>query len=507
MYDVLTAIFHALPIVFEWQNLAGMVVGVLAGMVVGSLPGLTATMAIAILIPLTFSMPPLVALGIMAGIYNGAMYGGAIPAILLNIPGTPPSIVTTFDGHPMAMQGRAAFALRIACWSSAIGGMISAVSLMLFAPPLVTITLLFGPAEYFWIAVFGMSSISILLGKDPVKGLIAGTIGLLLGTVGLDVITGHQRFTFDQKYLIDGVHLLVILTGLYAIPPALRMVETAVTRGFSSADLHLKPKDYMRRNFRRFIPTWIRGGLIGIGVGILPGTGGSMAAFITYNETKRVAKDPDRFGKGNPVGVAAAECGNNADNAAAMIPALVLGVPGSSVAAVILAGLLVHGLQPGPQLFRETPDIVYGFMWQMLFTSILLFALGGTIATRAFAQIMRLPQPLLAPLILCLTFVGIYALSNSMFNVWLMFAMGVFGYVLGRLHFPLAPIVLGLILGDLAEHNLRLTLLISQNDWLALLKNPASIILALLSLAVLTLPLTRDIVKKFRADRSERETQ
>ncbi len=488
MFDFLTPLFHALPIVLELENLIGMAVGLIAGMVVGSLPGLTATLAIAVLIPLTFSMQPLVALGMMAGIYNGAMYGGAVPAILLKIPGTPPSIVTTFDGYPMARQGRASYALKIACWSSAIGGVISAISLMLFAPPLVKLTLLFGPAEYFWVAVFGLSSIAILLGKDPVKGLIAACIGLLIGTVGSDVVTGHERFTWDLKYLIDGIDLLIVLTGIYAIPPAIEMIEKAILKGFSSANLSLNPEDSILKNLFKFIPVWLRGGLIGIVVGILPATGGSMAAFISYNETKRVSKEPDSFGEGNPLGVAAAECGNNADNAAAMIPALVLGVPGSGVAAVILAGMLVHGLQPGPQLFRDTPDIVYGFMWQMLFTSILLIAFGGQIAIRLFAQVMRLPSALLAPMILCLTFVGIYSLGNNMFDVWMMFGFGLFGYVLNRLHFPLAPIVLGLILGGMAEHNLRLTLLLSQGDWTALFQNGLSKFLVLLTILILSIP-------------------
>jgi len=346
---------------------------------------------------------------------------------------------------------------------------------------------MFGPAEYFWVAVFGMSSIAILLGKDPVKGLLSACIGLILGSVGSDVVTGHQRLTWDQRYLIDGINLLIILTGLYAIPPAIEMFEKGVT-AMKAADFKSRPEDTLWRNLRYFTPTWIRASLIGIWVGILPATGGSMAAFIAYNETRRVSKDPDSFGKGNPLGVASAECANNADNAAAMIPALTLGVPGSGVAAVIMAGLLVHGLQPGPQLFRDTPDIVFGFMWQMLLTSAMLFALGGEIATRVFAQIMRMPQPVLAPMILSMTFVGIYAIDSSMFNAWLMFGMGVFGYILIKLHFPLAPIVLGLILGDMAEHNLRLTLLIHQGDWAALLYNPLSIFLALLSLGVLSLP-------------------
>jgi putative tricarboxylic transport membrane protein len=474
MMETLQAIFHALPAVLAWHNVLAMVIGTLAGMVVGSLPGLTATMAIAVLIPLTFSMTPLVALGIMAGIYNGAMYGGAVPAILLNVPGTPPSIVTTFDGHPLAKQGRAALALKVACWSSAIGGAFSAISLMALAPPLVMVTLLFGPAEYFWLGILGMSSIAILLGKDPIKGLIAAAIGLLLGTVGSDVVTGQQRFTFGRLELIDGINLLVILTGLYAIPPAIRMIEKRFSENTQRIEIKGHPDDGFFKNFNFLLPTWLRSSLIGIGVGILPATGGSMAAFLAYNEVQRTAKNTERFGKGDIRGVAAAETGNNADNSAAMIPALVLGVPGSGVSAVILAGLLVHGLQPGPQLFRDTPDIVYGFMWQMLFTSFMLFALGGNVATGLFALVMRVPQVILAPMIMCLTLVGIYALSNDMFNVWIMFGMGILGYILSRLDFPLAPIVLGLVLGNMIEQNLRLTLLIHQGDLTALIDSPLS---------------------------------
>ena len=497
MFDPL---LHALPIVFQWANLAAIIIGTVAGMVIGSLPGLTATMGIAILIPLTFSMDPLVALGMMAGIYNGAMYGGAIPAILLSIPGTPPSIVTTFDGHPMAKQGRAAFALKIACWSSAVGGMISAVALMTIAPPLVKITLMFGPAEYFWVAVFGLSSIAVLLGADPVKGLAAACIGLLLSMVGLDPVTGHERLTFDSKHLLDGLDLIVVLTGLYAIPPAIRMAEEALKTGVKADDLKLKEGDSIISHLRDFIPVWLRGGLIGIFVGILPGTGGSMAAFITYNETRRVDKDPDSYGKGNPKGVAAAECGNNADNAAAMIPALTLGVPGSGVAAVILAGLLVHGLQPGPALFRENPDIVYGFMIQMFLTSVMLFFFGGELAFRVFAQVLRLPRVLLAPMILCLAVVGVYTLENSIDGVWIMLFFGLVGYVLLRCGFPLAPIILGLILGDLAEHQLRIALLISQGDWTALFQNTISQIIVGLTCLVLAWPLFQ-LWKSRRAER------
>ena len=484
-------LLDALPVVLQWQNMLAIIIGTIAGIVIGSLPGFTATMGIAILIPLTFSLEPLVALGMMAGIYNGAMYGGSIPAILLKIPGTPPSIVTTFDGAPMAKQGRAGYALKIACWSSAIGGAVSAVSLMLFAPPLVTITLLFGPAEYFWVAVFGLASIAVLLGKDPIKGLAAACFGLLFSMVGLDTVTGAERFTFGSRYLIDGLNLIVVLTGLYAMPPALRMAEEAMTQGLRSAQLAQRSEDSLVRTWRRFVPTWARSSLIGVFVGILPGTGGSMAAFIAYNETRRADKDPDSFGKGNPKGVATAECANNADNSAAMIPALTLGVPGSGVAAVILAGLLVHGLQPGPQLFRENPDVVYGFMIQMMLTSLFLILFGGEFAYRVFAQILRLPPVLLSPMIIVLSVLGVYTLSNSVFEVWVMLAFGLVGYTMTRMGYPLAPVILGLILGDLAEQQLRLTLMLSQNDWGALFSSTISLTICGLTLLVLAWPLAR----------------
>ncbi len=491
--------FDAFVEVLRVQNLIAIVLGTLMGMVAGALPGLTATMTIAILIPLTFSMSPLVALGMMAGIYNGAMYGGAIPAILLKIPGTPPSIVTTFDGNPLAQQGKAGYALKIACWSSAIGSIISAIALITIAPQLVKVTLLFGPAEYFWVALFGLSSIAVLLGRDPVKGFVAAGIGLLLSMVGIDTVSGHERFTFDNRYLLDGLELLVVLTGLYAIPPAVRMAESGLKRGMSGSDLRSTRGAAIWREIPRFIPTWIRAGVIGVLVGILPGTGGSMAAFIAYNETRRASKDPDSFGKGNPQGVAAAECGNNADNAAAMIPALTLGIPGSGVAAVIMAGLLVHGLQPGPQLFRENGLIVYGFMIQMLLTGALLFFFGGAFAARVFAQVLRVPPIILSPLIIALAVVGIYTLNNSIFEVWLMLVFGAVGYVLDRVGIPLPPVILGLILGSLAEQQFRLALLISGGDWTALFSSLVSWIVIALTAMVLFYPIVRALLARRRA--------
>ncbi|MBC6717902.1 MULTISPECIES: tripartite tricarboxylate transporter permease [Aurantimonas] len=491
-------LLHALPYVFQPANLFAMVAGVVLGIAIGALPGLSATMGIAVLIPLTFGLDPLVGLGMMAGIYNGAMYGGAIPAVLLRIPGTPASIVTTFDGYPMAQKGEAGRALQIAVVSSAIGGMVSAVVLMTLAPPLARVTLAFGPAEYFWVGIFGLSAIAVFVGKNPIKGVLSACIGLLIGCIGIDTITGAQRFTFGNINLYDGFNIVVLLTGLYAIPPAIAMAEEAVKTGISRDKLRVKSSHGMFDDWRRLWKTWTRSSIIGVIVGLLPGAGGNIAAFLSYNEAKRASKTPDEFGEGSPEGVAAGECGNNADNSAALVPALTLGVPGSSVAAVILGGLLIHGLRPGPALFRDYPDVVYGFMIQMFVTSALLMFIGGIIGTRVFIHVLRLPRVLLVPLIAGLTAVGVYSINNSMFDLYMMLGFGLLGYAMERLDFPLAPAVLGLILGPMAEENMRLALLISQNDWLVFVTRPISVTIAVLTLLVLAFPIIRDMLARRR---------
>lgn len=468
-----------------------MVLGTLVGIIVGALPGLTTTIGLAILIPLSFGLSPLVALGLMAGLYNGSMYGGAIPAILLNIPGTPAAIATTFDGHPMTQQGKAASALRIACVSSAMGGFISALALLLLAPPLSLVTLAFGPPEYFWIAAFGLVSIAVLIGGDPIKGILSALLGLLIASVGMDTVTGRNRFSFGNLELVDGVSIVVVLIGLFALPRVLQMAEDATMTGVRVADLKIGKGDSKPVAFGPLIPTWIRSGVIGVMVGILPGAGGNIAAFLSYNEAKRADRDPDSFGKGNPKGVAAAETGNSSDNAASLIPTLTLGVPGNAIAALVMGGLLVHGLQPGPSLFRDNGEIVYGFVLQMMITSVLLFALGGMVATRLFAQVLRVPQVMLAPMIVALMCLGLYTVNNSQFELFMMIGFGVFGYVLTKINFPLPPMILGVILGGMAEQNLRTALLISRGDWWHLLASPISKGLAGLVVLVLLIPLYR----------------
>ncbi|SUB02404.1 Tripartite tricarboxylate transporter TctA family [Pannonibacter phragmitetus] len=485
-------LLHALPEVLRFSNFLAVVIGVVAGIIVGAMPGLSATMAISVLVPFTFGLEPLVALGLMAGIYNGAMYGGAIPAILLRIPGTPAAVATTFDGYPMAQKGEGGFALQVAVVSSSIGGIASAFALMLLAPPLSNVTLLFGPSEVFWVAIFGLASIIFLLGGSPVKGLLSACFGVFVSVVGSDPIFGTDRFTFGQLELLDGINIVILLVGLYALPPVIDLLEVPLkTEGVSSSKLGTEPLWRALPRMGRFWKTWIRSSIIGIWIGILPGAGGSMAAFMSYNEARRASKTPETWEKGEPEGVAAAETANNADTASALIPALTLGIPGTAVAAVMLGGLLIHGLQPGPMLFRDNPDIVFGFMWQFLFGAVLLVLLGGSLATNSFARLLNLPRPLLGSVIIVLMLIGVYSIHGRMFDVYLMLGFGAIGYVMDKLKFPLPPVVLGLILGAFAEENLRLALRIGRGDWSILFANTTSLVIVALTVAVVVGPMIK----------------
>lgn len=488
---MLDHLLAAIPLVFSLDVMLAMLIGTAAGVAIGALPGLSTTMGIAVLIPLTFTMSPLVALGLMAGIYNGAMYGGAIPAILLRIPGTPAGIATVFDGHPMAKMGLGVQAMRIALVSSAFGGVVSALTLILLAPPLAAIALRFGPAEVFWLAVFGLTAIAVLLSDNAVKGLLSACLGLVLGTVGIDQMTGNERFTFDILELTGGFSILVLLTGLFAIPPAFDLAAKALgiagklEGGPAGGKTERKPF-----RWQRLIPTWLRSSAIGVIIGIVPGAGGNIASMIAWNEARRVAKKPERFGKGAPEGVAASECANNADNASALIPALTLGIPGNAVAAVILGGLLVHGLRPGPQLFRDSAPITYGFMLAMLVTAIILFFVGW-LGARLFIHVLKMPPLLLSPMILAMACIGIFSINNSMFDVWAMVLIGFVGFAMERLQIPLAPAVLAVILGPMAEAEFRRSLLIAQGDLSFLFSSPISLILVGLIVAMVLVPVVR----------------
>lgn len=495
MMDIFQHIFDALPLLFSLENMLAMVVGTAIGIAVGALPGLSATMGIAVLIPLTFTMEPIAALGMIAGIYNGAMYGGSIPAILLRIPGTPAGIATVFDGYPMAQKGQAKLALRISLVSSSIGSAVSAVALLMLAPPLSMIALKFGPADYFWLAIFGLMTIAVLLSDNPVKGLLSAALGLYVGMIGIDMMTGIERFAFDQLELLSGVNIIVLLTGLYAIPPA---IDLALSPIKPQGEIQKLEESTSGFRWASLIPVWIKASGIGVITGIIPALGGNVAALFAWNEQRRGDPDKDKYGKGAPEGVAAPECANNADTAATLIPALTLGIPGSSVAAVILGALLVHGLIPGPQLFRENADITYAFMLSMLVTSGLMLVLG-TLGAKAFINVLKMPTQLLAPMIFVMSTIGVFAIHNSMFEVWMMLGFGILGYCMEKLDIPTAPAVLAVILGPIAEENLRRALLISGEGFFSLLQGPISWILVGLIVATTGLPIFKKLLLRRKA--------
>lgn len=495
MFDPFAA---GLESILQWQNVLAMMAGLSGGVIAGAIPGLSATMAVALLLPLTYGLDPLLALALMAGLHNGAAYGGSIPAILLRVPGTPAAVATTFDGYPLAQKGFVTEALQIAVVSSAIGGVISAVALMTLAPPLANLALAFGPPEIFWVSIFGLVSIALLIGNDPLKGLLAVCIGLVLGMVGLDYVTGSQRFTFGILELTSGLPLAVVLIALFGLPAALQMGERGPGRGADISSLKSKAKDRIESwPWRTILPAWVRGSVIGVFVGILPGLGGAVSSVMAYGSQKSASKDPDSYGKGNPAGVAVAECANNADNAASLIPALTLAIPGSGVAAIVLAGLLIHGLEPGPQLFANRPDVVYGYMWAMLLTSAMLVFVGGGLATRLFARVLQVPPVLLMPIIVCLTVIGTFTFENSFFNVYVLCVLGLAGYALDRLDFPVPPIILALFLGPKVEFNLRISLRISRDDWSVLWTGPISQALIAATIFILLVP----VIKRWRRSR------
>lgn len=425
--------------------------GVVAGTIIGALPGLTATMAVAVLVPFTFGMPPSSALIALGAIYTGAIYGGAYSAVLLNTPGTPSAIATTFDGYPMARKGDGDLAITLACLASVIGGLVGAAFLLMLAPPLADVALRFGPIEYFWLAVFGLTLIASLSEGSVLRGLIGGCVGLLLGTIGVAEVGGDIRYVGDVQALLGGLDVVSALIGLYCVPVLVDLVATP--------DPHLKLthqvagfrlKEALRISWSsRF--NLARSSVIGTIVGILPGAGGSIASLVSYSEAKRVAKPHQRFGHGEPDGVLATESSNNATVGGGFIPTLVLGIPGTPPDAVILGALLVQGIRTGPQLFSEQSEIVYTFIYGLFIATLLMLPIGLVIGRYAFKSIVSIPKAVLVPSVAFLTILGSYAVHNNVDEVKQMVALGIFAWVAGRAGFTASPIVLGLILGTIAE--------------------------------------------------------
>ncbi|WP_424926775.1 tripartite tricarboxylate transporter permease [Amaricoccus tamworthensis] len=442
-------------------NLVLALVGVALGTVIGALPGLSATMAVAVLVPFTFTMDPAAGLIALGAIYTGAIYGGAYAAILVNTPGTPSAIATTFDGFPMAKRGDGGLAVSLATLASVSGGIVGAIALLVMAPPLAAVALAFGPTEYFWLAIFGLTLISALSVGNTMKGLIGACIGLFLSMVGVAVVGGDVRYTMDMQRFLAGVDLTSAIIGLYCIPVILDLVATR--------DPHLKPSETgglrlaegfalaMKRKFNI-----IRSSIIGTVIGILPGAGGSIAGLVSYSEARRASDDPGSFGKGNPDGVVATEAANNATVGGGFIPTLVLGIPGTPPDAIILGALLVQGIKIGPTLFTTDAPVVYTFIWGLLIATVLMLPVGLLIGRYAYNSIIKVPKTLLAPTVALMTIIGSFAIHSNVDDAQLMVGLGVIAWILNRYGFQPSPIVLGLVLGSIAEQGFVQTWLIGN---------------------------------------------
>lgn len=462
------------------MNMLFIVLGTAIGIVVGALPGLSATMALALLLPLTFRLPAETGLCMMAALYLSAMYGGSIAAIVLRTPGTPAAAATVLDGFPMGARGEAGRALGISLSASLVGGLLSGAALLTAAPFLGQLVLLFGPVELFAIAVLGITMIGTLTKGSPIKGLLSGALGLLLAMVGMDSTTGTARFTADNINLFSGIPFTVALIGLFSIPQAIALAEQSSSgqQALNQISDRILPR---LREFIRMLPNIVRSSAIGIVTGVIPGTGGDTASWFAYNEAKRFAKDKSQFGKGDPAGIAAPEAANNAVVGGALIPTIALGIPGSSSTAVLLGGLMVHGILPGPTLLTEHGAITYTLIWAVLLANIPLFLLGLGL-TRLCIYVTKVPKMVVAVIIVVLSIVGSLAINNNMFDVWLMLGFGALGYVFDRAKIPTAPLVIGLVLGSLLDSSLAQSLLIGYGQWDVFLKSPVAVVLLLVAL-------------------------
>ncbi|MBQ8090153.1 MAG: tripartite tricarboxylate transporter permease [Pyramidobacter sp.] len=472
--------------IFQLQNMAAMFGGTALGLFVGAMPGLSATMAIALLVPVTFALTPETGITMLASLYMGSMYGGSIAAILIRTPGTPAAAATVMDGYPMASRGEAGHALGVSLFASFVGGVISSAVLLSVAPLLGKVAVMFGPVELTAVAVLGMTILASLSQGSPIKGLLAGCIGLLISTVGMDPITGSARFTLDNINLFSGIPFTVALIGLFSIPQVFRLIEKDdedAERIASISDSVMLPWFEMKK----LLPTIVRSGFLGVFTGIIPGTGGDTACWFAYNEAKRFYKpgsSKHEFGDGNEFGIAAPESANNAVVGGALVPTITLGIPGSSSTAVLLGGLMIHGIMPGPQLMTEYAGVTYTLLWAVLFSCFAMY-IEGLFFTRLCIQVTKIRNLVLAVAITILCVVGAFAINNNFFDVGLMFCFGILGYFMDKLKIPVAPLVVGMILGHMLDVSLHQSLLISGGSWAIFFTNPISALL--LALAMISL--------------------
>ena len=480
-------IFLGFQQALTYQNLFFAVVGITLGTIIGVLPGLGGANGVAILLPLTLRMPPTSAIILLTSLYWGALFGGAITSVLFNIPGEPWSVATTFDGYPLARQGKSGQALTGAFTSSFVGALFATVLITLFAPLLADVALRFGPPEIFAIQLLTFSAFVGLGGGNPLKTVVSIMIGFILAAVGLDIVTGQLRMTFGVTGLMQGFDFIIAVIGLFGIGEIMLSVEEGLSFKGVQSKMNLRVVLDTWKILPSYWRTFVRSCLIGFWMGFKPG-GATPASFMSYSFAKRFSKNPQQFGKGELEGVIAPETAAHAAGVSAMLPMITLGIPGSPTAAVMLGGLIIWGLQPGPLLFTEKPEFVWGLIASM-YTGNIIGVLMVLAFVPFFAAILRIPFAILTPLIVVLCAIGSYAVHNSMLDVWYMLIFGVVGYVFKKLDYPLAPLVLALVLGDMAENALRQSLIMSQGSLIIFLDRPIAGVITAVAFLFFLMPL------------------
>lgn len=491
-------LMHGFAVASTPENLLIALVGAFIGTVVGMLPGLGPINGVAILLPFAFALglPPESALILLSAVYLGCEYGGRISAILLNVPGSAAAVMTSLDGNPLALQGKAGIALSISAVASFIGATIATIGVVLFAPLLANWAVSFGPAEYFVLMVFAITCLSGLVGDQPIKTAVSALIGLGLATVGVDAVTGVYRFTFDSVNLSDGIQFTTIVIGFFSVSEILILLERTTT-GQKVVEQG-KRSLFNLKELLFSLGAMLRSGLMGFVVGILPGAGATIASAMTYTSERKIAGETGKFGEGDLRGLASPEAANNASACGSFVPMLTLGVPGSGTTAVMMGALTLYNITPGPQLFTEQPDIVWGLIASLFICNVILLVMNIPLV-RFFAKLLDVPNYILIPSIAAVSFIGVYSINSTTFDLVFMVALGVFGYFLRKTNFPLSALILGYVLGELMEDNLRRALSISQGELSILWSSNISIVLWILAILMVFMPIIRKLYRrKFR---------
>jgi putative tricarboxylic transport membrane protein len=467
--SMIDSLLAGLALVSNVYAFLALFAGIIIGVIGGAIPGMSATMAVALTLPFTFALQPITGILLLLGVYKGGIFGGSIPAILIKTPGTPASSATILDGYPMAEKGEAGRALGMALWASCTADLISNLALILFAGWLASFALNFGPPEFFALILFSLTIIAGVSGDSLLRGALSALMGLLLATIGLDLVYGTNRFTFGSPNMMGGLNFIAVLIGLFAIPEIIAMVWNPTAHIGKTRKLG---KNWVTfEEYKNSFKSIVRGSFIGVFLGSIPGIGAAPSAFLSYSEARRKSPNKQNFGKGEIEGVAAAEAGNNGVAGATLIPLLALGVPGDVITAIILGAFMIHGLQPGPMMFVLNVDIIYGLFIGLIVSSIFLF-LVGSVAIRGFKYVADVPKRILIPGVLVLCIFGVFAVNNNIFDVGVMFAMGWLGYFMMRNSIPAAPFLIAFILGPLLEDNFRQSMLMSGTDFTILFRGP-----------------------------------